>query len=511
VTSTTSETPRTYGNWIAKQSPGLGRLGLIGTILLFVSVIILVIVKQALGLLPGLITAALFVPVLAPLLYHDRVGHNGWQIIIRRVAWRLGIARGQDIYVSSLTDAWLNGIQKLPGLLAPSNLHEFNTVAGKTVAMIEHPAVHQYAVIIRVQPDGSSLVDPDTIDAWVSQWGWFLGDLGSEPGLVGASATVQTSPDPGNRLSLEVDRLLVPTAPALARDTLIEAARTYPLGSASVDAWVTLIFSAYRREKQEREAFTKTAETAPSKIRTSSEMATLIASRLPGLLAQLAVSGAGVGTPMSAQDVTDFIRVAYDPHVAEVLDAAKETGEDSAVDWDHAGPAAAREGWGSYRHDGGASIVWTMAAPPRQAVESRVLTNLLAPHPDVHCKRITIIYRPYNAGDASAVIDSQVRTAQGKNAGKATQTVQSERAAQSAQEEANGAGLARFSMIVTSTVRDPKKLGQAGETSMQLSRASRITLRRAYGCQGATFAAGLGVGVLLTELTTVPSAIRDYI
>jgi hypothetical protein len=510
VTSTTSEA-RTYGNWIAKQSPGLGRLGVIGTTLLLGALIILVIVKQVLGLLPGLITAAVLVPVLAPLLYHDKVGHNGWQIIIRRVAWRLGIARGQDLYLSSLTDAWLNGRQALPGLLAPANLHEFITTAGNTVAMIELPPVHQYAVMIRVQPDGSSLVDPDTVDTWVAQYGEFLAGLASEPGLVGHSATVQTSPDPGNRLSLEVERLLVPTAPALARNMLDETAETYPLGSASVDAWVTLVFSAYRREKQEREPFTQADVSPPSEIRTSSEMATLIASRLPGLLAQLSASGAGVGTPMSAQDVTNLIRAAYDPHVAEVLDAAKAAGEDTAVDWDHAGPAAAREGWGSYRHDGGASIVWTMAAPPRQTVHSRVLTGLLAPHPAVHCKRVTIIYRPYAPWDASAVIDSQVRTAQGKNDGKAPQTVQSERAAQSAQEEAEGAGLTRFSIIVTSTVRDPTKLGQAGETTMQLSRASKITLRRACGSQAATFAAGLGVGVLLNAHTVIPSAIRDYV
>jgi hypothetical protein len=510
MTTVTSET-RTYGNWISKQSPGLFRLGILGTAVLFSIIVTAWLIKAFLGLFMGAVALALLAPLIAPLLYRDSSGSNGWQIVIRRVAWRLGIARGQDIYLANLVDTWVVGSQKLPGLLASSVLHEFVTAAGIKVGMVQHSAANHYAVSLRVQPDGSSLVDQSTVDQWVAHYGAFLADLSTEPSLVGASVTVETSPDPGNRLAHEVNRLIVPTAPALAKAMLTETAQTYPKGAASVAAWVTLIYTAYRREAEESEAYTRGGMPPQSKVRTPDEMATLIASRLPGLREHLAASGAGVGTPLSAQDLANMVRVAYDPDVAENLDEAETTGEDSVVDWNHAGPTAARESWASYRHAAAASIVWTMTAPPRQAVESRVLTNLLAPHADVHRKRATIIYRPYEPGDAAAVVDSQVRTARGLADGKATQTVHTERAERTAREEAKGAGLTRFSLILTSTVQDPTKLGQAGETSLQLGRASKLTLRRAYACQAATFAAGLGIGVLLSAQVRVPTAIRDYI
>jgi hypothetical protein len=510
VTTIASET-RTYGNWIARQSPGLFRLGMLGTAALLFAIVTAWLLEAFFGLLVGTAALILFAPLIAPLLYRDKTGSNGWQIVLRRAAWRIGVAKAQDVYLAGLVDTWAAGSQRLPGLLANSVLHEFVTATGIKVGMVQHSAAKHYAVSLRVQPDGSSLVDQSTVDQWVAHYGAFLADLSTEPGLVGASVTVETSPDPGNRLAREVDRLLVPTAPALAQAMLTETAQTYPNGAASVVAWVTLTYTAWRREAEESEAYTRGGMAPQSKIRTPDEMATLIASRLPGLREQLAASGAGVGTPMAAQDLTNLVRVAYDPDVAEDLDAAEGTGEDDAVDWDHAGPAAARESWASYRHDGAASIVWTMTGPPRQAVESRVLTGLLAPHADVHRKRVTIAYRPYEPGDAAAVVDSQVRTAWGRRDGKATQDVHIERAELTAREEANGAGLTRFSLIVTSTVADPTKLGQAGETSMQLGRASKLTLRRAYGCQAATFAAGLGIGVLLSAQVRVPAAIRDYI
>ncbi len=502
---TTIAEPRTYGNWIKPGSPGLGRLGLVGTVLLFAGIALAVIVKSAFGLLGAALVLVLELPALAPLLWQDRTGRNGWQVLIREVAWRTGVAKGQHVYLAGLVDAQLFGSTKLPGLLAASRLHEFTTAAGQKVAMVEHPKVRHFAVQVRVQPDGSSLVDPATADQWVAHWGVFQADLATEPALVGATATVQTSPDPGNRLAREVDRLLVPAAPQLARDMLLEAAATYPKGAAMVDAWVTLIFTANRRDTAGDELV---AGGPRSRVRTPAEMATLIAARLPGLIAQLAATGAGVGTPMSAREVTDLVRVAYDPASAEDLATVRDAGEEAPIGWEQAGPAGAQESRGAYRHDGAASISWTMDGPPRSAVQSRVLTSLLAPHPDVDRKRLTILYRPYEPGDAAAVVDAQVRTATGKEDGKATGTVHTERAMATAREEAGGAGLTRFSMVLTSTVRDPERLGQAGETSMQLGRASKLTLRRAYGCQAAAFAAGLGIGVIASEYVNVPATVR---
>ena len=83
---TTIAEPRTYGNWIKPGSPGLGRLGLVGTVLLFAGIALAVIVKSAFGLLGAALVLVLELPALAPLLWQDRTGRNGWQVLIREVA-----------------------------------------------------------------------------------------------------------------------------------------------------------------------------------------------------------------------------------------------------------------------------------------------------------------------------------------------------------------------------------------------------------------------------------------
>jgi hypothetical protein len=149
----------------------LGRLGLLGTVALFGGVVAAVLAKSAFGLIAGAVVLLALAVVLAPLFYRDRTGRNGWQLAIRRVAWRLGLAKGQDIYLAGLVGATLHGTQKLPGLLAGSVLHEFTTAAGQRVGMVAHPAVRHYAVSLRVHPDGSSLVNQATVDAWVAHYG----------------------------------------------------------------------------------------------------------------------------------------------------------------------------------------------------------------------------------------------------------------------------------------------------------------------------------------------------
>ena len=66
-------------------------------------------------------------------------------------------------------------------------------------------------------------------------------------------------------------------------------------------------------------------------------------------------------------------------------------------------------------------------------------------------------------------------------------------------------------MLVSATVQDPANLARAAETVDQLGRASRIQLRRCYGSQAASFAACLGVGVILPAHVSVPDLLRDYL
>lgn len=515
TTERTAAAPPTYGNWTKPQTPGLPRLGLIGTVLALGGLVFVVLVQAFAGLVPALGCAVAILALLAPLVYRNRAGRNGWQIATATVAWRIGRVRRQHAYIAGLATPITHGAHRPPGLLAPSKLLEAGGDAGRATGLVHVPAARHYTVLIRVEPQGSALVDPETVDTWVAHFGRWLADLAHEPSLVAATATVETAPDPGFRLASEVEQLLTPTAPALSAQVLRAAAATYPRGSASMTAHVALTYSARRAHVEERERFARRPEGRPSRVRTAAEMAELIGGRLPGLLRGLSRTGAGTPRVMSATEIAESVRVAYDPASADHVDALRATGADTHVTWDTAGPAAHAEAWGSYRHDSAASITWSMAGAPRGVVESRVLTDLLAAHEAVDRKRVTLIYRPHDAAKAAAIADADVRTAIGRANGraesKAAETAQLAAARQAAREEAAGAGMTRFAMLVSATVQDPANLARAAETVDQLGRASRIQLRRCYGSQAASFAACLGVGVILPAHVSVPDLLRDYL
>lgn len=84
-------------------------------------------------------------------------------------------------------------------------------------------------------------------------------------------------------------------------------------------------------------------------------------------------------------------------------------------------------------------------------------------------------------------------------------------ARKTAQEEALGAALVRFGMIVTATVSDPAGLPLARQTVESLSATARLHLRPAYGNQDVAFLAGLPLGVILPKMTILPSELRDML
>ena len=130
-------------------------------------------------------------------------------------------------------------------------------------------------MIFSTEPDGASLVDPEQVDAWVANWGGWLAGLGDEAGLDAAAVTVETAPDSGYRLRNEVTMNIDPNAPEFAKNVLHEVVNTYPEGSATVRAWVSLSFNASLR--------------AGSKKRTPEDVARDLASRIPGPVGPAAV------------------------------------------------------------------------------------------------------------------------------------------------------------------------------------------------------------------------------
>ena len=82
-------------------------------------------------------------------------------------------------------------------------------------------------------------------------------------------------------------------------------------------------------------------------------------------------------------------------------------------------------------------------------------------------------------------------------------------ARQTADEQAAGAGLVRFSLLVTVTVDEAAGLETAGHVIAQLAATSRVRLRPAAGTQSASFVAGLGIGMVLQHQVRLPGFLRD--
>ena len=479
-----AEQQRTYGNWRLGRGAGLFGLGPAGTIAAF---LMMVIAAGLLSVSPAaaLIAALTGLVVLAPLAIRVN-GRTGLQMLTARVLWWLGRARRQHVYLSGVASR-VTGAHQLPGVLARSEVYEVETGRSGTIAVVVVPQSRHYTVTLRCAPEGMDLVDQAVVDARIGHLASWLGALSREPMLVQAQVTVETTPDPGTRLAAEVAATSRPDAPALALRVLDEVVRSYPAGSATVDTRVSLTYAP-----------------PPGRSMSHEDMCREVAARLPHLHSGLTgATGAGI-TPMAARSLAGVVRAGYDP--AAALDIARDP--QLVPDWPQAGPVATRESWDSYRHDSGVSRTWCMVEAPRGVVFARTFARLTEPDPQLLRKRVSMLYRPYTPADAARLVEADKRDARflasKKHRPSARDLTDLAAAEQAAEEEATGAGVVRFTVLVTATVADEEQLDEASSIIRARAGEARLTLRPMYGSQAAGFAAGLPAGVLLSTHATIP-------
>jgi hypothetical protein len=490
---------RTYGNWRLPRSAGLWNLGLLGTAVLMAGIIVVIITVATVGLAPAVGELVILGLGLTSLMVRDRHGKTGIELVGVRLGWWRSSSRASHLYRSGPLGRTPWGTCQLPGLLAQSRLTESQDSWGRPFALLELPTMAHFSVVLATEPEGASLVDQEQIDVWVARWGEWLASLGDEPGLIAAAVTVETSPDTGRRLRHLVEAKLDPNAPPLARAVLREVVESAPVGSAVIRVWVALTFMGAGRGRR----------------RDAEEFARDLAARLPGLTQRLQGTGAGGARPVAAQELCEVVRGAFDPAAARTIEEAHAQGVTPTLRWSDVGPAAAEASWGSYRHDGATSVSWMMSAAPRGEVHSSILWKLLAPHREIGRKRVTLVYRVLDPGVAARIVEADKRNADFR-VNSATRpsehTLREQRSAlATAQEEARGAGLVDFGVIVTATVEhaSDEQLAIAEATVENLAATARINLRRVYGSQDSAFAAGLPLGLVLARHLKVPHEIRS--
>lgn len=486
-----AETPqRTYGNWKRESVAGYFGLGPKGAIV-FYGLILLALIslfQRQWLLLAGSVLAMALIQVLYRV--RDRHHRHTGDKLATVLGWQRQKISGSNMYRSGPLGVDRLGKNRLPGLAARSELLEVQDAFGRHFCIIRSPAQRHYTVVLSANPDGNALVDQDQIDTWVGMWGNFLASVGDEARLVGFTVTIETAPDGGAMLSREVKMNLDDGAPEFARQYMQEVVDTFPEGAAATTAWM---------------AFTYQME--PGATKDQQEFIRFFQSRMTFLSTHLEGTGVGSVTPVTADELCEYIRISYDPAASSLVEDARAAGESLHLDWEETGPTAYDAEWDYFKHDSGVSVSWYMSQAPRGQVISRVLEPLLEPIDLVERKRVTLIYRPIPSEDAGDMVVNDSTSARYR----ATKANADERAAMefrqakaTEREEAEGAGLVRFGMIVTATTRREDKLDEMVTAVEARGRSSgRIRLRRAWATQASAFAAGLPLGVVLPEQISV--------
>lgn len=494
--ATEAVTHPTYGNWRRPRRAGLGPLGLVGTFVIFGGLIV-TLLASLISLYAALVVFTPTVMFLIPLAIRTQDGRNVYQLVALRVGWSRRKAKGAHLYVSGPMSARPGGRFRPPGLLNKVSASEGRDAYDRPFGVLHHPQRNLYTIVLGCDPDGGSLVDPDQVDVWVALWGEWLARLSHEPGLRGASVVIETAPDPGTALAHEVLPRISPGSPPAARAVMEEVVERYPTASSEMHTYITLTYGTPGGQRRKKE-----------------DVIADLAIRVPGLLSGLIAAGGGAAYPLSAERIAEVVRVAYDPAVAaDVLDARSRFGG-TGLEWEDAGPAAAVETVNSYQHDSGVSRTWLMTLAPRGTVRSSVLRGLLEAAPGTRRKRVALVYRPIDPATSARIVEADRRSAQfmatsGRGMVQARAASEMRAAEQTAAEEASGAGLVEFSLMLTVTVDSNAELADATTAVRNLTAASRVLMRPADRMQAAAFTCTLPAGILPWEQTLVPHEIQE--
>ena len=477
----------TYGNWRLPARPGIGPLGVAGTAVLLGGLVVTLLTAMISWAAAGAVAVVVAAAVI-PLAIRTPDGRSGLDIAVARAAWTARLWSGRAVTVAGPLSAAPGGRYRLPGPLAATEVLEVLDAHGRPMGVVRDRRAGTYAVALECDPDGGALVDPEQADHWVAGWGAWLAGLAHEPGLLGAAVTVQTAPDDGSRLEASSLSQLDPAAPQVARNLISEVAAAYPAASSQVTTWVTLTFRPTPAARRTRRG----GQTAG--------MLADLAVRVPPLAAGLAAGGAGLAVPAAPGRIAAVVRAAFDPSAPP----APELGEDGAAawpQWQDCGPGVAQESADAYFHEGVVSRTWVACEAPRGTVRSGVLHGLLEPSPRVPRKRVTLLYRPLAPASAARAVETDRRTAHfmaASTAGlvnaRASAAVRA--AEQAAAEEAAGAGLTEFTLLVTVTASTAGELRTADAEVANLAASARLRLRVARGQQAGAFAVTLPAGLL---------------
>ena len=452
--------------------------------------------KTTLTLLSGMVTFVLFslvgatkaaflvvlpaTGIIAAITYIKIGGRNLAEIAQMVVQDMLRNNRQEQYYVSGGFSDVPYGAYQLPGMLAATRLAVGKDHRGEEFAVIVDDNFAEATVVLDVQLSGQSAVTQDERNVMTASWGSWLASLSLSGDIRSASVTVATFPSSGELVRQEVNRIVVDDAPAIAKQILAEAADELSAGLPEISAHVAVTFKISREQLQD-DAFLD-----------------VLATRLPALIDPLVWAGM-LAEPMNQDKLCARVHTAFNPASEVDFEQLGVQGVSHGMGWGDIGPSMAVTERSLLRHESVISRTWEMTQAPRANFEDRVLTRLLAPHPRLLRKRVTLVYRPFEAGAGARRVEAEHQDAlvaanAGRGAVSARAEVRLEQTQASRRAQARGAQLGRYSLFVTTTVDDESKLRAVNEDVSQLAATSGIRLKVAARQQDTAFTACLGVG-----------------
>lgn len=485
--------------------PGLGRLpaGAAAVLVVSAAVLILLITFQLLWL--AVVWTVGVVAAVIPSAIRNKDKYNLYALWNRRRRQRRGNRLGETATRQGLTGHVPDGRCRLPGAGAMTEVTSHRDLHNRAFGMVSWRQTNLHSIVIQTFPPGFDGLDQWVKDSNVAHWGGWLAQLNQIGSVVGASVTVETAPDSGQRLQRAMRRGVVEDPPEFSEQVAEQLLGSAGTSSPTVSVWVTVTFSGKAAAEDDESDEALSVE----------EMAEVIGDVLPTLTGNLNATGAGTGSrPCPAQEIVDHTRVAYDPGVVPLVEEAVFSGKGTGLTWADVGPISADNEFDVFQHEGALSRTWQMRQPPRGAFFDTTLRSLLEPHRDVARKRVTLLYRPETPERSATAAENDVTKAMleasKRKRARASDSLAVKRAQQTAEQEASGAPLVRVGMVVTVTVLDRALLGKATRAVVKtLAPQARLALRVPKASQDIAFLAGLPLGMVVPEHLRVPASVRE--
>lgn len=485
-----------FGGWKRPSQAGLLGLSMKATMGLFGVAVLLVILIGVGGLWAGLKLGVPLGVVVAGFSIKDRDGVSFFGKVGERMAWWQAKAEGRNVYRAGPASKVTGGRWRLPGIAAPLQLLEQQDHYGHPFGLLVCPWQRTVSVVLGCEPAGLGLVDEDESFRWVCGWSDELTNLGLDAEVVSMQVTVETAPDTGRRLQQVMLSRVDPDAPEFARRVLTDTVESHLGRSNQVSTWVTITWSTSQLGRRAKDP---------------QALGDMVAARLPDLFGGLVAAGAGSVWALSASEIAEIVRVAFDPPAAAWFDETRAKGQTPPIAWGDVGPTTAVAAWAGYRHDSAWSKTWAMTRAPEGLVNLKVLRSLMAPHPDIPRKRVSLLYRPIPPGRAAELVDKDMKAASAARANKkgpeVIESLAFQQAQQTAAEQAAGAGLAQFGLLVTATTDRLEDKDQIDVAVKGLSSSARLRLRPMFGGQDTGFLACLPLGLMLERFSILPKGL----